>query len=111
MQTYIQTCERPIGFPLLLHPPMHLTNTACCRDKYDFLARNTDAAAAAAAVAAAAASSSSLQRTASAAPTAPPMPPTPFKGAGMMNGGGRKIRSAYPVVKLKPTAEQTPFRD
>ena len=87
---------------------MHLTNTACHRDKYDFLARNTDAAAAVAA--AAAASSSSLQRTSSAAPPAPPMPPTPFKGAGMINGG-RKIRSAYPVVKLKPTAEQTPFRD
>ena len=88
------------------------------RDKYDYLSRNQDAAAAAAAVAATTAALAAGQRTSSAVTTAAaaPMPPTPFKGAGMMtaaaaNGNGRKIRSAYPVVRLRPTAEQTPFRD
>ena len=82
------------------------------RDKYDYLSRNSDAAAATAAVAATTAAFAAGQRTSSAAAAAP-MPPTPFKGAGMMTAanGGRKIRSAYPVVKLRPTAEQTPFRD
>ena len=74
------------------------------RDKYDYLSRNPEAVAAIAATTAALAAG---QRTSSATP----MPPTPFKGAGMITNGGRKIRSAYPVVKLKPTAEQTPFRD
>ena len=82
------------------------------RDKYDYLSRNSDAAAATAAVAATTAAFAAGQRTSSAAAAAP-MPPTPFKGAGMMTAanGGRKIRSAYPVVKLRPHAEQTPFRD
>ena len=86
------------------------------RDKYDYLSRNSDAAAAAAtttaAVAATTAALADGQRMSSAAAAAP-MPPTPFKGAGMMTAanGGRKIRSAYPVVKLRPHAEQTPFRD
>ena len=82
------------------------------RDKYDYLSRNSDAAAATAAVAATTAALADGQRMSSAAAAAP-MPPTPFKGAGMMTAanGGRKIRSAYPVVKLRPTAEQTPFRD
>ena len=84
------------------------------RDKYDYLSRHPEAAAAA--IAATTAALAAGQRTSSAAVTgsaaAAPMPPTPFKGAGMItNGGGRKIRSAYPVVKLRPTAEQTPFRD
>ena len=80
------------------------------RDKYDYLSRSSDAAAATA-IAATTATLAAGQRTSSAAPASAPMPPTPFKGAGMITNGGRKIRSAYPVVKLRPTAEQTPFRD